>query len=403
MAFSNSPRRGACPPRGFGNQTLACLILDGARRRRSGARASLIAACLALAACVTQPPGPGRVVSWSDLPGWPEASLASAWPALLNSCSKLAATDAAWQRLCAEASGRPAPDEAAARAFFERHFEPRIQRAGGFRSEGLITGYYEPLLYGSWTRSERYRYPLYRAPDDLLTIDLGALYPELRGRRLRGRLHGRRVVPYFSRAEIESARAPLAGNELLWVDDPVALFVLQIQGSGRVQLPDGETVAVGYADQNGHPYTAIGRTLVQLTGLKLEEVDLPTIRAWLAQNPQQAQAVMNTNASYVFFTLREAGIGPIGSLGVPLLPERAIAVDPAFIPLGLPVWLDTRLPGSEAPYRRLVFAQDTGGAIKGAVRADLFFGNGPLAEWYAGRMKEPGRLYVLWPIRANPG
>lgn len=267
-----------------------------------------------------------------------------------------------------------------------------------FRSSALITGYYEPLLHGSWTRTDRYRYPIYRAPDDLLTVDLGSVYPQLRGKHVRARLDGRRVVPYYSRAEINGDGVPLAGDELLWVDDPVALFFLQIQGSGRVQLDSGEIVSVGYAEQNGYPYTAIGRVLVQRTGLEPDQIDLPTIRAWLAAHPDDAQAVMNANASYVFFTLRDPNLpGPLGALGVPLLAQRAIAVDPAYIPLGVPVWLDTELPGSDEPYQRLVFAQDTGGAIKGPLRADLFFGHGPDAEANAGRMREPGRLYVLLP------
>lgn len=355
---------------------------------------------LTLSACTTL--GPGRALDWDDVPGWREASSASAWPALLNSCTKLADQDDAWRTICAEATSLAAPDDAAARAFFERHFEPYRQRAGWFKTTGLITGYYEPLLEGSWMRTERYRYPLYRAPDDLISVELGSLYPELRGRRLRGRLHGQRLIPYFSRAEIDGNGAPLAGNELLWVDDPAALFFLQIQGSGRVRLPNGDMVAVGYADQNGHPYTAIGRTLIERAGFKPEEIDLPTIRAWLAQNPAQAQAVMHANASYVFFTLRDASLpGPLGALGVPLLPERAIAIDQAYIPLGVPVWLETQLPDSESPYRQLVFAQDTGGAIKGPVRADLFFGQGAAAEAYAGRMKASGRLYVFLPARRS--
>lgn len=349
---------------------------------------------LAVAACETVPRE--RPLAWSELPGWENADAASAWPALLYSCTRLEARTALWRDVCAEARAIEPPEEPAARAFFERRFEPWLQRAGR-ETEGLITGYYEPLLEGNWTRTERYRYPLYRPPDDLLIVELGRLYPELRGRRLRGRLEGQRVVPYFSRAEIESDGSPLAGNELLWVDDPVALFFLQIQGSGRVRLPSGETIAVGYADQNGHPYTAIGRTLVQRAGFALEDIDMPTIRQWLDANSARARAVMNTNASYVFFELRDSDLpGPIGSLGVPLLAERAIAVDPAHIPLGVPVWLDTRLPDG-APLRRLVFAQDTGGAINGPVRADFFFGHGPLAEYYAGRMKSPGRLYVLRP------
>ena len=352
----------------------------------------------ALSGCVSVRPGPGGALSWSSLPGWNEAGLASAWPALLNTCTKLGAANSSWQPLCSDANSQPPPDDAGARVFFERWFEPHRQRAGVFSGSGLITGYYEPLLQGSWVRSERYRFPIYRAPDDLLSIELGSIYPELKGKRVRGRLDGRRVVPYFSRAEIDHARVPLAGNELLWVDDPVALFFLHVQGSGRVRLDSGETLAVGYAQQNGYPYTSIGRTLIERAGFDPEQIDLPTIRAWLAQHPNEAQSLMNSNASYVFFTLRDASLpGPIGSLGVPLLARRAIAVDPAYIPLGTPVWLDTDLPGDGAPYRQLVFAQDTGGAIKGPLRADLFFGNDSAAEDYAGRMKQRGQLYLLLP------
>ena len=344
-------------------------------------------------------PGPGRALSWSSLPGWDEADIAAAWPALLNTCAKLGTTDSTWRTICADAGARSSPDNAGARAFFEHWFEPHRQRAGLFRGTGLITGYYEPLLNGSWARSERYRYPIYRAPDDLLSIDLGSVYPELRGKRLRGRLEGRRVVPYYSRAEIENGKARLAGNELLWVDDPVALFLLHVQGSGRVRMESGDVVAVGYAQQNGHPYTSIGRTLIQQAGFAPDQIDLPTIRAWLEQHPDEAQSLMNTNASYVFFTLRDSKLpGPLGSLGVPLLAQRAIAVDPSYIPLGTPVWLDTELPGDGSPFRRLVFAQDTGGAIKGPLRADLFFGSGAAAEDTAGRMKQEGRLYVLQPV-----
>ncbi|HEX9811033.1 MAG TPA: murein transglycosylase A [Burkholderiales bacterium] len=345
-------------------------------------------------------PGPGRALAWSSLPGWDEARLADAWPALLNTCAKLGVAGAAWRTLCADAGARPPPDDAGARAFFERWFEPHRQRAGLFQGTGLITGYYEPLLNGSWTRSERYRYPIYRAPDGLLSVELGSVYPELKGKRVRGRLDGRRVVPYYSRAEIENGKSPLAGNELLWVDDPVELFLLHVQGSGRVRLASGEQVAVGYAQQNGHPYISIGRTLIERAGFALDEIDLPKIRAWLEQHPDQAQSLMNSNPSYVFFALRDGGLpGPLGSLGVPLLAQHAIAVDPNYIPLGTPVWLDTELPGDGAPYRKLVFAQDTGGAIKGPLRADLFFGGGTGAEDVAGRMKQRGRMYVLLPAQ----
>lgn len=342
-------------------------------------------------------PGIGRPITWSELPGWPEARLAEAWPALMRNCEKMPARDVRWRSICEEARALGEPDEGAARAFFESRFVAhKVYNEHGGR-EGLVTGYYEPLLHGRLAPTERFRYPVYGRPDDLLVVDLGELYPELRGRRVRGRLEGRRVVPYFSRAEIKGMR-PFPAPVIAWVDDPLALFFLHIQGSGRIRLEDGRTLYLGYADQNGHPYVAIGRRLIERGAIAPEAVNLESIRAWLAAHPEEAEGVLNSNPSYVFFEPRPEDLpGPLGSLGVPLLAERAIAVDPAFIPLGAPVWLDTRLPESDTPYRRLVFAQDTGGAIKGAVRADLFFGFGAEAERLAGRMKQPGRLYVLLP------
>ncbi len=353
-----------------------------------------------LSACVSvPPPGIGAPVSWSQLPGWPqEARAAEAWPALKWNCQAMAPREARWRGICTELALLPdPPGEELARAFFETRFVAHElhNEAGGYY--GLITGYYEPLLHGSLAKSDRFRYPVYGLPSDLLVVDLGELYPELKGKRVRGRLVGRRVVPYFTRAEIDRGRLDSA-PVLAWVDDPVALFFLHIQGSGRIRLEDGRTLRVGYADQNGHPYVSIGRRLLEMGALAPQEVDLDGIRAWLSAHPDQSQALFDSNPSYVFFTVRPDDLpGPLGSLGVPLLPQRAIAVDPAYVPLGTPVWLDTRLPGEEKPYRRLVFAQDTGGAIKGAVRADLFFGFGPEAESLAGRMKQPGRLYVLLP------
>ena len=299
----------------------------------------------------------------------------------------------------------PSPDDDTARAFFETRFVAHDVSGNNGAAEGLITGYYEPLLEGSRAPSERFRYPIYQRPDDLLVVDLGELYPELKDRRLRGRVEGRRVVPYFSRAEIANGAAKrLAGRELVWVDDAVALFFLQIQGSGRVQLPDGSTLYVGYADQNGHPYQAIGKKLIELGALKPEEVNLESIRDWLKAHPVEARDVLNSNPSYVFFVLRDPTLpGPLGSLQAPLLPERAVAVDPAYIPLGAPVWLDTALSGPPRAIPAAMRAQDTGGAIKGPVRADVFFGFGAEAERLAGAMKSRGRLYVLTPAARLDG
>lgn len=358
--------------------------------------------CL-LAACVSTPsraPGIGQPVPWTQLSGWQDDRLAQAWPALQNSCQKLPARDARWSELCTDAALFPNPDDDIARAFFETRFVAHEVTGNNGNGEGLITGYYEPLLHGNLVKTGRFRYPVYGRPDDLVTVDLGALYPELQGKRYRGRLNSNRVVPYYSRAEMSNGKRPPDDAVLAWVDDPVALFFLEIQGSGRIRLPDGKMLHVGYVDQNGHPYVAIGRTLVDSGVMKLEDATMPAIRDWLRANPDKAQAVLNSNPSYVFFTLREPdSSGPVGALNVPLLPERSIAVDPNFIPLGSPVWFDTSLPGNgdKRPYRRLTFAQDTGGAIRGPARADLFLGFGETAERIAGTMRSRGKLYVLLP------
>jgi len=365
-------------------------------------RAATLLALTPLAGCYyfsPKPVGIGPAVEWKNLPGWNDDRHAEAWPALLQSCKVKRKAAAPWPALCSAADALGEPDNAGARNFFEHWFRAhRVLGAWG-RSRGLITGYYEPLLQGSLKPSPAFPVALYRRPPDLITVDLADLYPELAGKRVRGRLTGQKLVPYYSRADINAAAAPLAGNELLWVNDPVAAFFLQIQGSGRVTLTDGRVVGVGYADQNGYPYTAIGRQLVEMGEMELNDVNLFTLRAWLRSHPQRATELLNRNASYVFFELRGTPAdGPIGSLNVPLTAERSLAVDRKVIPLGIPVWLDTSLPDDSRPYRRLLLAQDTGGAISGPVRADLFFGHGDRAEEYAGRMKQEGRLFALLPV-----
>ncbi|MDR3322622.1 MAG: MltA domain-containing protein, partial [Zoogloeaceae bacterium] len=291
------------------------------------------------------------------------------------------------------------------RHFFEQHFVPHAIVEGENRREGRVTGYYEPLITGSRTKDARNATPVLGVPPDMLTIDLGDVYPDLKHRRLRGRLVGNKIVPYWSRAEIDAQleatpERQWPGQPLLWVQDPVEFFFLQIQGSGRVQLPDGSRVRIGYADQNGHPYQSIGRLLVERGALKLEEASMQGIQAWARAHPGELRALLNQNPSYVFFrelSQTAAEPGPIGALGVPLTPERSIAIDPRHIPLGAPVWLATTHPNSRRSLNRLVMAQDTGGAIKGGVRADFFWGFGKQAGESAGRMKQSGRLWVLLP------
>ncbi len=361
------------------------------------------AACPACPGAVPpKPPAkPLQETRWEDVKGWNEDNLAEAHGALLASCGVLA-KQPAWRDACEEARTLSA-ENAALRAFFESRFRPWRVVNPDESTEGLVTGYYEPLLRGSRERSRSFAHALYGVPDDLLVVDLGELYPELKNYRLRGRLDGRRVVPYWSRAELTPQSPALAGKALLWVADPIELFFLQVQGSGRVELPDGRRVRVGYAEQNGHPYQSIGRWLVEKGELKLEEASMQGIQAWARTNPKRVGELLSANPSFVFFReLPDSGGGPPGALGVPLTPGRSIAVDPRAVPLGAPVFLSTTLPLSEQPLRRLVLAQDTGGAIKGAVRADFFWGFGAEAGAQAGRMRQKGEMWALLPIGLVP-
>lgn len=343
--------------------------------------------------------GIGKQLDWDSVPGWEQDRHAEAWPALLQGCQRLE-TKPSWDAICLAARQLEQPDDAAVRNFIEAWFVP--YRIHGKRNKkiGLITGYYEPLLFGSQSADQRFKYPLYAPPEDLVRIDIEALFPDLKGQPVRGRLlEGHRIVPFYSRSDIDQTPQLLKGNELLWVDDRDALFFLQIQGSGRVQLPNGRTVGVGYADQNGHPYVSIGKVLLQRGELELEEISLFSIRQWLRENTEAAEELLHQNPSYVFFRLdEELGDGPLGALRVPLTAQRSVAVDPNLVPLGSPLWLMTNYPGDpERKYHRLMLAQDTGGAIKGAVRADVFWGHGNEAEQAAGVMKEKGRIIVFLP------
>ena len=357
----------------------------------------LILSLLTLAACTTRSPGIGDPVNWSTLQNWSADNHSDVWDGFLKSCQKLEHQH--WQQVCLLAKDSGDLSDTEARAFFESHFEVRPVFAEDGVAEGLITGYYEPLLRGSREKSEKFRYPLYGVPEDLLVVDLGEVYPQLKNMRLRGKLEGNKVVPYYDRAQLDEDPGLLQGAEILWVDSLVDVFFLHVQGSGQIQMDDGSRVAVGYAQQNGHPYRSIGRVLIEMGELEQEEVTLFTIRDWLQSNPDQLNAVLEKNPSYIFFELRDAEAeGPIGSLNVTLTPRRSIAVDRNVIPLGAPVWLQTTLPDEQqSPFNQLMLAQDTGGAIKGHVRADVFWGRGDEAERMAGLMKQQGRLYVLLP------
>ncbi len=360
----------------------------------------VLAGCAPLAPCPVCPPKPAperalyRAVGFASLPGWQGAALEPSLRAFLAGCAK---PSVPLTRACEQAAAVPAGDEAAARRFFESAFAPYALVSSEAGETGLITGYYEPVIQGSRTPTEINRYPIFGLPEDLVVVDLSTINPELRHSRLRGRLDGRRLVPYYSRAEIESRGLAFQAPVIGWTADPVELFFLQIQGSGQLEIEGGERIRIGYADQNGHPYRSLGRHLVERGELALEQASMQGIKAWAAANPERLQQALNQNASYVFFREIPDARGPIGALGIALSPEYSLAVDRRFVPLGAPVYLASTYPLSQAPLERLMAAHDTGGAIRGVARADFFWGSGAEAGASAGRMRQQGRMWLLWP------
>ncbi len=317
------------------------------------------------------------------LAGWIDDDHAQAVPAVQRTCGwvknqppgkalgqlRAAGTTDDWRAICAAARDLPAGDSEAARRFFETFFTPRDVSNG---ENGLFTGYYEIELHGSWTRTERYNVPLYRMP-----------------------ARGKNGLP--TRARIESGALKGKGLELMWVDDPVDAFFLEIQGSGRAVMADGSVVGIHYAGQNGHSYYPIGRHIIDIGDATPEQMSLQTIRRWLKDHPAEAQRVMNLNPSYVFFKVKPE-VGARGARNMELTPGRSLAVDVEHIPLGVPLWLEVRdAPVPGGAINRLVVAQDTGGAIKGPVRGDLFWGHGQQAEEGAGVMKARGHYTMLAP------
>ena len=349
-------------------------------------------------------------VAFADLEGWRSDDHGAALGAFVVSCRKLATLPETrpmgaglgrvgdWLDACRTAKGVEA---ARARQFFENEFRPFAVSARR-REKGLFTGYYVPELDARRAPTERFNVPIYRRPPELVTVDLGRFRRDLAGRRIAGEVRDGRLAPFATRRDIEVGALAGRGLELYWAADPVAVFDLHIQGSGRLRLGDGSLVRVGYDGPNGHPYTSVGRLLVARGVMTLEQVSAPAIWRWMRENPAAARDLMQENASYVFF--RELpGAGVFGAQGVALTPGRSLAVDRTKIALGAPVWLETTQPdpadpaGARLPFRRLMVAQDTGGAIRGAVRGDVFWGAGHDAALIAGHMREEGRYFVLLP------
>jgi membrane-bound lytic murein transglycosylase A len=338
-----------------------------------------------------------KPASWQDLDGLLQDNLVAAWPAWLQSCTTLI-NKVQWKDVCELANSIKKPTNAIVVEYLSTHFDVyRTQNEDG-SSMGLITGYYQPLLSGSRQKSAKYPYPLYREPEDLISVELADAYPELKFKRVRGMLEGKKLIPYRTRAEIDTHPSPLAGTEIFWINDIIDVFFLQIQGSGVVQLESGEQVQVGYANHNGHAYQSIGRILVERGEITLDKASMQGIKNWARTHLNQLQDLLNSNPSYVFFRELPTDLpGPLGALGVPILAERSVAVDREFIPLGAPIFLSTTEPNSSKPLRRLMLAQDTGGAIKGGVRADFYWGAGDKAGAKAGAMKQQGQIWVLLP------
>ncbi|MGZ2255692.1 murein transglycosylase A [Roseobacter sp. A03A-229] len=308
-----------------------------------------------------------EVLSFKDLDGWADDDHAAAFETFRNTCQDM--DDPDWRAMCAYATSDPDP-----KSFFELFFRPVLIEDG---TPGLFTGYFEPELNGARQRSPRYRYPLYAMPPEAKQTDL-----------------------WYSRRQIlDGGLLEGRGLEIAWVDDPVELFFLQIQGSGRVNLPDGGKLRVGYGGANGHTYRSIGAELVRRGTYASHQVSADVIKNWVRRNPVAGRELLFHNPSYVFF--REvsdvpADKGPLGAMNRSVTPMRTIAVDPAYTPLGAPVWIEK---DGKDPLRRLMIAQDTGSAIKGAQRADVFFGTGDQAGRDAGQLKDPGRMVVLLPIQ----
>ena len=344
-----------------------------------------------------------QAVPLTQLPGYGEDTQAQAWPALLKSCEKLPFQTAipplslaAWQRVCSDARSLLV-SEANVRAFMLQRFEAWAVSTTDGKSEGMLTGYYEPVLKASFTRRPPFVVPLYGPPDDLLSRNVGS-------ERLRGRMVNGQFVPFYTRAELTplngTTSSSLRGKEIAWVEDVVDAFFLQVQGSGRLIMPDGKIIRAAFADLNGHPYKSIGRTLIERGELKASDASVPSIKSWARVNPSRVQELLNTNPSFVFFKLvADTEEGPVGSLNVPLTERRSVAVDPRFIPLGAPVWISAQHQGRML--NQLALAQDTGTAIKGEVRADYYWGSGDRAGEEAGRMKAALKIWILWP-RLNP-
>lgn len=372
-------------------------------------------------------------VGFNNLPNWQQQHFSQSLIAFKRGCEKLQ-NKPQWRNVCQQAQLIPNKDNTA-KKFFEYHFTP-WQITDNGNHQGTVTGYYEPVMKGDTHQTRQARFPIYGVPNDFISVPLPAQYQNSkaavriqvtgknsgsinnagqytanlsqfpiteRSRAIKGRIVGNQLVPYYTRAEINAGaingKAPILG----YADDPVELFFLHIQGSGRLQTPKGQFVRLGYADKNEHPYQSIANYMVKMGYLPLKDTNMQGIKAWMKQHPDKLAEVLGQNPSYVFFReLPDTGAGPIGALGVPLTDGYSTAVDKHHVELGAPMFLTTTHPTQNQPIHRLMMAQDTGSAIKGGIRVDFFWGFGDAAGEVAGKMKHPGQVWVLLPNGYHP-
>lgn len=354
--------------------------------------------------------------TFTELPHWDHDSHSDAFHAFVQSCAEIVkrkpdlpfSTTAvtselpnrAWQRICVDALAEKNMDDKKAKLFFETHFEPvHISKNG--EAQGQFTGYYLPLIHGSLTKTGPYQIPVHAVPNDLVKIDLGATDPKKAGQVLVRQKKDNQLVQYPDRRTILADKKLNESHVLVWADNIADVFFAQVQGSCLIEFPNKEHMLIGYGAKNGHPYTSIGKLLIERKELTKENVSMQTIRQWLIDHLDQAEELLNQNASYVFFQ-KLMGENPLGTEQVPLTPRRSLAVDPSVIPLGAPIWLSTEVPHPNTaktltPFQHLLIAQDTGGAIKGAVRGDVYWGPGEDAAYTAGYMNSKGEYWLLVP------
>ena len=358
-----------------------------------------------------------RVVNFNQLPGWDVAALTKSLETFKTSCStfvkqepeRVVGTSAIdlqakdWQPACYAALKIDPLAEKDVKNFFQTWFAP-VEFYGRKSVKGLFTGYYLPLIKGSYTRTAEFNVPIYEVPNDLVIVDLSLFIPDAKNRKIKGRLSGNKVIPYYTREEINNGALGNQAQVLLWLKSPIDRLFLEIQGSGIVALEDGSQVFVGYDGQNGAPYTAIAGVLIKKGVMTKENASMQAIKRYLEAHPEEMNPVINQNKSFVFF--RRLNLeGALGSQGVVLTPGYSLAVDTEWIPMGAPLWLSTTRPDSNnpnlnKPMQRLMIAQDTGGAIKGKVRGDVFWGGGDKATLIAGHMKNEGHYWLLLPRQA---